>query len=123
MQNTYETLILVASGARHDKENIFAKFKRQNCGETLAHDSCVFLQSQRLDSGVSSHSLQYGTEVLPHHLAICTPPHGVCPLHCPLCPYHQPLLWEASSVMGCLVQVSYLRNLSYPGQGLLENRP
>lgn len=66
--NIYETLILVASGARHDKENIFAKFKRQNCGETLAHDSCIFLQSQRLDSGVSSHSLRYGTEVLPHHL-------------------------------------------------------
>lgn len=35
----------------------------------VAHHSCVFLQSQQLESGVvPSHSLQYGTEVLPHHL-------------------------------------------------------
>lgn len=36
LQNdSYETLILVTSGSRHGNESIFAKFKRQNYGETL----------------------------------------------------------------------------------------
>lgn len=100
LQNdTYETLILVTSGARHDR-----KFKRQNCGETLAHHSCVFLQSHVIVCDMEQ-KCSRDSDLHSHFLASL------------------PLLWEACSVMGSLVQVSYLRNLSYPGSRLVRKSP